>query len=398
MPEETEETAPPSPATATPAPIQAGRPSPGARHFNCLNCGSSLLYQPGSDFIVCPYCQTRNPIPAAENEADYLKENDFLLTLEEEERKIAAQPEGPTLQTVTCPACGANTTVSEEHSADRCPYCGSPLSIQNRQSVKLPVQAVLPFQLDRQKALAVYQAWIASRWFAPGDFVRRSYRNEGLDGVYLPYWTFDADTITNYRGERGDAYYETRVRRMMLNGKMETRTEQVRLIRWTPVRGKVSVAFDDILITASTSLPGVLVNRLEPWDLSGLKPFQNEYLSGFVTNTYNVSLRDGFVTAQVRMEPVIEHAVLGDIGGDEQRIGDQDTRYNHVTFKHILLPVWLSAYAYGNRTYRFVINAQTGEVQGERPWSVWKIALTIITGLAAAGGLIYWLVQSGFFA
>ena len=69
-----------------------------------------------------------------------------------------------------------------------------------------------------------------------------------------------------------------------------------------------------------------------------------------------------------------------------------------VTFKHILLPVWLVAYRFRGRTYRFVVNARTGRVQGERPWSAWKIALAVILGAAFAGGIGYLIAleQGGF--
>ena len=73
--------------------------------------------------------------------------------------------------------------------------------------------------------------------------------------------------------------------------------------------------------------------------------------------------------------------------GDVQRVGQVDTEFSAETFKHILLPVWMAAYRYGGKSYRFLVNGQTGEVQGERPWSVWKIAfavaLLVIVGLGA---------------
>jgi hypothetical protein len=39
--------------------------------------------------------------------------------------------------------------------------------------------------------------------------------------------------------------------------------------------------------------------------------------------------------------------------------------------------------------YRFTINARTGELIGKRPYSVTKIVLTIIGGLALIGGIVY---------
>jgi hypothetical protein len=82
------------------------------------------------------------------------------------------------------------------------------------------------------------------------------------------------------------------------------------------------------------------------------------------------------------MAAAIRDDVVRDIGGDHQRVHRVETRHEGVTFKHVLLPVWLAAYRYRDRTFRFVVNARTGEVQGERPWSWVKIALAVLAGLA----------------
>ncbi len=142
--------------------------------------------------------------------------------------------------------------------------------------------------------------------------------------------------------------------------------------------------------------PNVYTALFQPWSLNKLMPFRQEFLSGFVTETYQTPLKEGFSEAQQLMRPSIENAVMNDIGGDEQRIGAQKTEYSDVTFKHILLPVWLSAYAYGGKTYRFTVNAQTGEVSGERPYSVWKIALAVIAGLGALFLLFMGMDGGGF--
>jgi hypothetical protein len=89
------------------------------------------------------------------------------------------------------------------------------------------------------------------------------------------------------------------------------------------------------------------------------------------------------------MADVIRSDVRRDIGGDEQRISDIDTSWTDETFKHILLPVWMAAYKYNGKSYRFVVNGQTGEVQGERPWSIWKIAFAVILVLALVTGAVY---------
>ena len=209
-----------------------------------------------------------------------------------------------------------------------------------------------------------------------------------LAGVYIPYWTYDSDTTTDYRGERGDYYYTTETYTAMVNGRSVTRTRQVRHTRWSPASGTVRNSFDDILILASKSLPKKYTERLEPWDLANLVPYADEYLSGFRAESYQISLPEGFEAAKGVMAAAIQNSIRQDIGGDEQRIHSAQTQYENITFKHILLPVWLSAYRFREKIYRILINARTGEVQGERPFSAWKIAGAVLIALVIVGILI----------
>jgi hypothetical protein len=210
-----------------------------------------------------------------------------------------------------------------------------------------------------------------------------------MNGIYVPFWTFDADTKSSYRGERGDDYYETQT--VVRDGKRET--VQVRKTRWRSASGRVARFFDDVLILASKSLPKRYTDALEPWDLSKLEPYAPQYLAGFRAEGYQVELADGYTEARVRMDQVILRDVRFDIGGDHQRVHAVDTKISDVTFKHILLPIWLAAYKYRGKTYRFVVNGQTGRVQGERPWSAWKIAFAVVIGLIIAVGVGYFAAQ-----
>jgi hypothetical protein len=212
-----------------------------------------------------------------------------------------------------------------------------------------------------------------------------------MTGVYTPYWTFDAATRSRYKGARGTHYYETRNVTVTVNGKRETRQEKVRHTRWTATSGWVSRRFDDVLVLASTSLPQGYTEALAPWDLDKLQAYRPDYLAGLSAEGYTVALRAGRDTAHGIMASAIREDVRRAIGGDEQRIDRIDTAHSEETFKHILLPVWMAAYKYNGKSYRFLVNGQTGEVQGERPWSAWKIALAVlaVTGIVLAGVYLY---------
>ena len=117
-------------------------------------------------------------------------------------------------------------------------------------------------------------------------------------------------------------------------------------------------------------------------------------LAGFRAEAYTVELQDAYSEARQIMDRQILRDVKFDIGGDRQRIHNIDTDVKDVTFKHILLPVWLAAYKYRGETYRFVVNGRTGRVQGERPWSAIKIAIAVVLGLIVAGVAGYFIAQS----
>ena len=364
---------------------------PGARQFPCKNCGGPLVFMPGTTHLKCPYCGTENDIPIDAEDDDYLKENDFQAALEKENRNQEEESSAPVADAVLCGYCGATSTITERRTSDLCPYCGHPLAMQNLFKFKLNVQALLPFAIDADKAILIYRNWLKSRWFAPNDFKRRATRGEAMKGIYMPYWTYDAVTKTWYTGQRGDAYYTTEMVPVTQNGRTSMQPRQVRRVRWSRASGNVTVGFDDVLVPASHSVPLNIQDGLQPWNLRDLKPFRQEFLAGFVTETYQLQLKDGFDEAKRRMEPRIDEAIRRDIGGDEQQVDSKRSEYSKITFKHILLPVWMSAYAYGGETYRFTVNAQTGEVSGDRPYSVWKIALTVIAGLVALL-LVYYLM------
>ncbi|MCZ2443757.1 MAG: DNA helicase PriA, partial [Flavobacteriales bacterium] len=159
--------------------------------------------------------------------------------------------------------------------------------------------------------------------------------------------------------------------------------------RWFTVSGNVSHPFDDVLVVASHSLPLNYVEKLEPWDLGNITRFDERFLGGFITEKYKVELKEGFDTAKTKMDTYIRTLVRRDIGGDEQRIISLQTDHSNITFKHILLPIYLSAFRFKGKVYNFLVNGRTGEVQGERPYSAWKIALLVIAVLAVLGVVIY---------
>ncbi|HWY33491.1 MAG TPA: hypothetical protein VNX68_02520, partial [Nitrosopumilaceae archaeon] len=235
----------------------------------------------------------------------------------------------------------------------------------------------------------LFLTWVGSLWFAPNDLKSYASRtHEKLNGMYLPYWTYDSDTSSDYTGERGVYYYVTE---SYTDDKGDTQTQEVQKVAWTFVSGYVSNKFDDVLVCASNALPDKLTRTLEPWDLPELVNYDDGFLSGFKTESYQVDVKSGFDVAKKVMEVEISKTVTKDIGGDLQRVNNINTKYDNITFKHILLPMWISAYRYSDKVYRFMINARTGEVQGERPYSAMKIFLFVLSILIVIAAIIFFV-------
>jgi hypothetical protein len=218
-----------------------------------------------------------------------------------------------------------------------------------------------------------------------------------MQGIYVPYWTYDAETRTEYTGQRGTVYHESQPVQMVVNGRRQTVMQQVARVRWSPARGRVARDFDDVLVLASRSLPKRFTDALAPWDLSALSTYDPRFLAGFRAEGYGVPVEEGYGEAREVMNGVIQADVRRDIGGDQQRIGQLETEVGRLSFKHVLLPVWLAAYRYRDRTFRFVVNGRTGSVEGERPYSSAKIAAAIALALIVAA-LIAWfqISQQGY--
>jgi predicted RNA-binding Zn-ribbon protein involved in translation (DUF1610 family) len=361
------------------------------RVFPCESCGSDLEFNIGEQSLKCPYC---GHVKQIERRLDgELHEQDFhvmLLRIQQwregaQAKRLQADPDAAEAESshreLRCDSCGGNVEFYGTLTSTLCPYCGSPVQLEKAHKCeehRIPVDGVLPFQIDREHAKGNLVHWVQSRWFAPNRF-----HSDGADGrfngVYLSYFTFDSMTLTAYNGQRGEYYYVT-----VGTGKNK-RTE--RRTRWYPASGTFQRFFDDVLVLANTGLRRDFMVELEPWPLLKVVPFDQQMLAGLMARTYDIELDACFADGKQRIDSAINAEVRQRIGGDTQVVNSVNSRYDAVTYKHLLLPVWLLAYKYHNKTYQVFINAATGEVQGERPYSVWKILFAILLGIIVAGGI-----------
>jgi DNA-directed RNA polymerase subunit RPC12/RpoP len=361
---------------------------PAGRKFPCPSCGARLDFDPSSRGLKCPYCGFEQKI--SRGDPDDVAERDYDDYLDREESHGRAIP-GRSSET-RCPGCGANVLLEDNVATTTCPFCLTHLEAKPEAAhAMIPPESLLPFAVDLRDARDSFTAWIGSLWFAPTELKKVATLGQ-LTGVYIPYWTYDANTVTFYDGERGDNYTDTETYTDS-NGRTQTRT--VIRTRWYPVSGEVRHFFDDVLVCASASLPADLIDRSADWNLNKLEPFVPDFLSGFRTERYSVNLRGGYKRAKELMEPTIYRLICQDIGGDHQRVHSKRTRYSAVTFKPLLLPLWVAVYRYREKTYQILVNGRTGRVAGYRPWSAWKIARLVALVLLVAAIIIFLVVYFG---
>ncbi|AUS95651.1 hypothetical protein CDQ84_14770 [Clostridium thermosuccinogenes] len=349
------------------------------QRFPCRNCGANMVFEPDTQSLFCPYCESRIDIT---KENDGIQEYDF----------FSAQDSMPgdwgrEKRIIHCESCGADTVLDSTSMAEFCAFCGSSHIVRNEGQVGIPPESLVPFKISAKKAKECFSTWINKRFFAPRALKTSHYMNR-LSGVYIPCWTYDANTYSTYTAEAGTYYYETVREWVVENGKRKQVTKQVRKIRWRHTSGIYSDEFDDVLVNASSKIDEGLMRKLEPFDLSALVRYKPEFLSGFLAEKYSIGLKEGWEKAKCHIDDCIRRGVIDKINADEVRNLHIRTKYDKIKFKHILLPVWISSYTYKNKVYRFLVNGQTGEVQGKSPVSPWKVAAVILLVLAV-GAAVY---------
>lgn len=353
------------------------------KRFPCAQCGAILNYAVGTRSLECEYCGHANQIAHSK---ERIEELDLHAALRQLQTSNAVSPES---QVINCPNCAAQFALDAHIHSGECPFCSTHVVTGTSVAKPIKPKGLLPFSITSDEARDSYQRWLNKRWFAPSALKKYARGDTTLNGVYIPFWTYDSDTATAYRGQRGDIYYVTQRYTTTINGKRVTRTRQVPKIRWRRVSGRTSRHFDDVLVGATRTLPRKITDWLAPWDLQNLEPYTEEFLAGFSSEVYQVDLDEGFNVAQSTMDTIIKKDVRHAIGGDKQRITSLRTQHSDTTFKHVLLPLWTAGFQFRDKTYRFVVNGRTGKVRGERPYSIVKIGLAAVAGLIGLAGVLF---------
>ena len=353
------------------------------KKFSCPACGGEAQWNPAKKALVCPFCGVTSPAQAELNAKgeQVIVEHDLVAAL----RGIPDEQRGWQAKkiSVKCQSCQAISVFDPERVGQRCDFCGSTALVPYEEIKEaFRPESLLPMKLSETQVRESIRRWYGSRSFAPNRLTRGAL-TDLVKGLYIPYWTFDAQVHAEWTAESGYYYYETETYRDA-NG--NTQTRQVQKIRWTPSSGALDHFFDDELVPASRGVQEEMLRKIEPFPTTtDLVPYNAGYLSGWVVERYQIDLVAAAQEAREEMDAELQRLCAAQVPGDTHRNLQVEADYSGQTFKHILTPIWLLTYNYGARNFQVVINGYTGVIAGKYPKSWVKITLAVLGALAAAG-------------
>lgn len=342
----------------------------------CPNCGGVMDFDPATGGLSCPYCGHTEVIVKKPEQPESAEELNF----SEAEQTENCQW-GVETKTVLCQACGAESVYDALEISAVCPFCGSNQVMEASDQRTMAPGGVVPFQVTDEKASDLFKGWIKKKWFCP-KLAKESAKAKHFKGVYLPYWTFDARTTSDYTADYG------KDRRVKRGDQTEVVTD------WFKTKGVYSEDFDDELVCATTNQNQSMLQDIEPYNTAENKSYKPEYIAGFVAERYAIGLKEGWKMAKTSIRFKLSNAITRKIeqekNADRVRNLQITTKYRGVTYKYLLLPVWLSSYQYKDKVYQFMVNGQTGKVAGKTPISIPKVIITVLA-IVAALALLMWM-------
>jgi DNA-directed RNA polymerase subunit RPC12/RpoP len=344
--------------------------------FSCPGCNAQLQFRPDTQQMACEYCGTHVKI----DNGQPVQEKELHKQLFTAENLEAGKEE----KVYKCTRCGAESTIPATTTTFVCAYCNfDVVNAEAHKSRNVQPTAIIPFKIDRQKAIEIFKQWAGKGKYAPRDIGKVALQEE-LRGIYLPFWTHSAETFSKWRGEAGEYYYVD-LEEKDSKGNTVTRREQ--MTKWISRSGTYDCAFDEVLVNGSKEVPHQSISSILPFQLEQLVNYNESYLAGFESMVYDVDVNESFERAKNLMQDELNVACKLELAIDTSRGLKVNSNYSNQTYKHILLPLWMCTFVYKGKNYPFLINGQTGQIAGIKPESrasalkvslIWTGVLTIL--------------------
>ncbi len=348
----------------------------------CPNCGAPLKFDPASGNLRCEHCQSIIQF----DKVNGVAERDFADMVTFNVWKDTD------VTCYRCADCGATSVLPRTTLATTCPYCGSPVVVQDKTGSLVKPDTVVPFELTRKQAAEQLALWRKRKYLAPRKF-KKNTREESIKGVYIPVWTFDAETTAEYQGRLG----KRRTRTVHVNGKSHTET----YIEWFSVSGTWSANFNDIAIRGNDNVTEEDFRKLQPYAESKYMAFDDEYLAGYIADHYTVEPQEAFRLAKNKMCVNIRQQIVDYYNADVEGNLELDLHILSKSFKYMLAPIYIAATKYGRKLYRQYVSGifcdadrKKSRVSGKAPISRWKVFFLVLLGLGLIAGIVYLILSN----
>ena len=368
-------------------------------NYQCPSCTGPLRFEGSIGKLKCEYCGSTFAVQDIEalyaDPVEQAQQASAQGTAQAETQQTAEGnwnwdavssdwgPEAAGMKVYSCPSCGAELICDATTAATSCPYCGNPSIVPSQFRGMLKPDFILPFKLDKQAAMTALRNYYRGKRLLPKAFADQNHIQE-VKGIYVPFWLFDGKTDANVD------YKATRVHSHIRGDRRVTVTEHYAIHR------AGSVSFSRIPVDASTKMPDALMDAIEPFDYSELKPFSMAYMPGFLADKYDVEADTCEERADTRASHTTENIIDGTVGGYSSCIPvNKRIQLRRGTVKYALLPVWMLSTQWNGQNFIFAMNGQTGKFIGDLPVSMgryWSLFASIAAPLAAVLALLMYFL------
>jgi len=337
----------------------------------CSSCGANMVFNPTTQKLYCPHCGSEVEF------VDDSKAEELDLAQSFYKGKVWDKNE---VISFRCKNCGAEIVLNNGESASSCPFCGTAHVEKIEEMKGLKPNGLIPFSFDDSKALEYSKAWAKRKFFAPRRFKNNLSANN-INGIYTPSFTFDSYTSSDYQGKIG--IHHTRTVGSGKNRHTQTWTE------WRYISGKYYDNFDDVLISAGSKFNQKQLNKISPFDTNESKVYEDKYLYGFKAYRYDEDLKGCWESAKKVIDKTLRRNILSQYSYDEVAYLNVSTMHENVTYKYVMLPVYIGNFNYNKKLYNFYVNGNTGKVGGKTPKSLFKIIATVLISVALIIAIAY---------
>lgn len=350
------------------------------QEFKCPACGGTIAYDSSVGKLRCPYCDTEFDIDALSEYSASLDGEDSVSfdTVGDGEWH---EGESDELRSYICSSCGGELVTDANTAATVCPFCESTVVLTDRLSGVRRPDIVIPFKLDKKSACAALERHMKGKRLLPREF-RDKNRIEKIRGIYVPFWLFDAGVDADLR------YKATKVDTWSDSDYDYEETEYYSVIR----SGRI--AFAGVPVDGSSKMPDELMESIEPFLLDDAVDFRTAYLAGYLADKYDITSHECSSRAEERIRSSTAAAFANTVRGySDVRCEGGSIRTTSGRARYALLPVWLLVTKYGDKSYTFAMNGQTGRFVGDLPVSRLAAVKWFFGLLVGIGGAVYGIAQ-----